>query len=100
MRGFPKHIATKADLEIVQEMFPVEAAAYVKNLEEGRFIWEQSKVLAKGEIGKTSETEKVIETGDATGKPIQVQLVKVEDQNSQFVKLGLAPKVVNIEVVG
>jgi hypothetical protein len=94
MRGFPKHLATPADVELCQKLYPAQTEAYLKMVTEGRFVWEQEKVLDEKDLGKTSETQKVIDTQDEAGKPIKLQLVRKEDPTAHYYRLGLdkAPK--------
>ncbi len=96
MRGFPKHIATKADLAVVQSMFPAEAETTVKAIEAGRFIWQDVGVVGDKEVVTETDTLKVVENKTEAGVIEQRKLVKVEDPNAQFFKLGL--KVAAIEV--
>lgn len=89
MRGFPKHINTKADLVNVSSLYPTEAAAYQKQLMDNRFVWQDGGVVAKDEVVKESATLKVVENKTEAGVIERRKLVLVEDQTAQFFKLGL-----------
>jgi hypothetical protein len=89
MRGFPKHIATKEDLECVEQLFPKEATAYKKRLMENRFVWQDAGIVAKGEVVTPTDTLKVVTTQTETGITEQRKQVLVEDTSAQFFRLGL-----------
>lgn len=89
MRGFPKHIATKADLAAVQALFPAEAEAHIKKLEAVRFIWQDAGPVGSKEVVAETDDLKVVENKTEAGVIERRKLVKVEDLNAQFFKLGL-----------
>lgn len=88
MRGFPKHLATPADVELCKKLYPTETEVYLKRVAEGRFIWEQEKALTALDPGKTSDTQKVVEAQDEAGKIIRVQMAKKTDLSAHWYKLG------------
>ncbi len=100
MRGFPKHVATKADLAALQTMFPAESEALVKRLEAGRFVWEDAGLVGSKEVITETDDLKVIENKTETGVIECRKLVRVEDPNAQFFKLGLKVGAVDVEAVG
>jgi len=95
MRGIPKTIATKHDLEVFQQLYPAECEKYCKELEENRFCWEQREEVASKGVSKVVETAdlKLIQTED--GK--HFKCVRVEDPTSHFAKLGLKVVIGEIE---
>jgi hypothetical protein len=96
MRGFPKHINSPADLENVAAAFPIEAAAYQKNLLDNRFVWQDAGVVGSKEVVTETATLKVVKNKTEAGVVERRKLVRVEDPGAQFFKLGL--KVVEVDV--
>lgn len=94
MRGFPKHMNTKADYEYVMEHYPVEAKPHLTALVEGRNAWLPAKAaeIKLGEKGVESETQRVVELRDESGKAViaQVQEELREDPNAVIFRLGFA----------
>ena len=96
MRGFPKHINTPADLTHTAALFPAETLAYTKRLEAGRFVWEDAGVVGSKEVVVETDDLKVVENKTEAGVIERRKLVKVEDPNAQFFKLGLKVAVVEV----
>jgi hypothetical protein len=98
MRGFPKHLNTKQDVENVKDLFPKETADYLQRLAEGRFIWVDAGLVADQEVVKESADLRVIPVMDEAGKPVldskgnpaTRKLERVEDPNAHLFKLELA----------
>lgn len=89
MRGFPKHINSKADLENVAGIFPAETATYQKQLEAGRFTWQDAGPVGSKEVVEETESLKMVENKTEAGVVERRKLILVEDQTAQFFKLGL-----------
>lgn len=89
MRGFPKHINTRNDLDNVVVLYPKEAADYQKKLMDNRFVWQDAGLVAKGEVVKETATLKVVENKTEAGIIERRKLELVEDPTAQFFKLGL-----------
>lgn len=89
MRGFPKHINTPADLANAAALFPAEAAAYQEKLAAGRFVWQDAGPVGSKEVVIETADLKVIEVKAEAGIIERRKLVRVEDPNAQFFKLGL-----------
>ena len=98
MRGFPKHLNTKQDVENVKDLFPQETAEYLRKLAEGRYIWVDAGLVADQEVVKESADLRVIPVIDEAGKPVldskgnptTRKLERVEDPNAHLFKLELA----------
>lgn len=99
MRGFPKHINSKQDLENVANLYPQEAVDYQKKLEAGRFIWQDAGVVGSKEVVTETDTLKVVENKTEAGVIERRKLVLVEDPGAQFFKLGLKVAAVDVEAV-
>jgi len=95
MRGFPKHINTKADLDNAAALFPAETLAYQKRLESGRFMWQDAGPVGDKEVVKETASLKVVENQTAAGVIERRKLALVEDPGAQFFKMGL--KVAEVE---
>lgn len=93
MRGAPSVYATKQDYFNAAEHYPAEAATALKELMDGRFIWREDGELATREVGIDDATHHVIETErqdepDGERRTVLVQMVKVEDSNAAFFRMG------------
>ena len=89
MRGYPKHLNTKADYEYVIANFPKKK--WRKDFEEllrTEKVWEKDKTLDKGVEGKIDNEHRVIK--DEDGNDVQMKLVI--DPNSKMKKLGYSRK--------
>lgn len=61
MRGYPKHLSTKADYEYVREHFSKEQwQADFQALLDTQNEWFFVKELVKGEIGVSDDTHKIV----------------------------------------
>ena len=96
MRGFPKHINSVADLENVTALYPKEAADCKKELEAGRFVWQDAGLVGSKEVVVETDTLKVIENKTEAGVIERRKLALVEDPNAQFFKLGLEVATVDV----
>lgn len=94
MRGFPKHINTPADLANAADLFPAEAAAYQQKLAAGRFIWEDAGPVGSKEVVVKTDDLKVVESKTEAGVVERRKVIKVEDPNAQFFKLGLTAEAI------
>ena len=95
MRGFPKHLNTKEDIENVAALYPQESAAYQTKLMDNRFIWQDAGLVGSKEVVTETASLKVAETKTETGIIERRKLTLVEDPGAQFYKLGL--KVAEVE---
>lgn len=88
MRGIPKVLATKADYELLKELYPEEHKKRCQELLDNQYVWEPQAVLAEKDIGKTDSSNKVIENVDEKGVVIKMQMTKVLDSASKLLRLG------------
>ena len=89
MRGFPKHINTKADLDNAQGLYPAETLAYIKRLEAGRFVWQDAGPVGSKEVVTETDALKVVESKTEAGVIERRKMVKVEDPTAKYFELGL-----------
>lgn len=92
MKGSPKVYATRQDFMNAAKTYPEEAATALQSLMDGRFIWKETEVLPSREDGIESADAKIVETvrEDANGEKqnVFVQMVRVEDENAAFFRMG------------
>ena len=94
MRGFPKHLNTRFDVEYCLEHYPAETKAFLaKKLTEVK-AWQVTGKLKDGETGKTSDTHKVVEVKDQVTKEVKerYQHEYKDDPNCELFKLGFTVK--------
>jgi len=94
MRGFPKHLNTRYDVDYCLEHYPEEAKAFLaKKLTEVK-KWQVTGKLKDGETGKTSHSHKVVEVKDQVTKEVKerYQQEYKDDPNCELFKLGFTVK--------
>lgn len=94
MRGYPKHLNTKADYEFVKndpycKQFAADLKAEQQRLLDSRLVWETTKELAKEADGTTDATHRVIAETDEEGNTKYIQQAKIEDPKAKMFRLGL-----------
>lgn len=82
MKGFPKYINTKADLENLLEDYPRETKDYVQSLIDTKDNWFPIELIGDG---LTDDTHKVYEDPETKEK---TQYVLREDPNGPLFRLG------------
>lgn len=92
MRGFPKTIGSKEDMENLLAMpeHAGQAKAKLAKLEAGSTVWVPVNKLTKTQAGLTSPTQQVSVQVAAEGKEERYQMELREDPQSSFARLGLA----------
>lgn len=92
MRGFPKTIGSKKDMENLLAMpeHAEAAKAKLEELEVGSTVWVVGKKLTKAQPGLTSATQKVSVQVAEDGKEERYQMDLREDPQAPFFSLGLA----------
>lgn len=92
MRGFPKTIGSKQDMENLLAMpeFAEAARAKLEELEGGSKVWVVNKKLGKAEPGLTNESLQVSIQVAEDGKEERCQLELREDPQAPFARLDLA----------
>jgi glycogen synthase len=94
MKGFPKHLKTRFDVEYCLEHYPVETkASLTQKLAEVK-QWQVTSKLAEGDAGTTDATHKVVEVKDQVTKEIKerYQHEYKDDPNCELFKLGFTVK--------
>lgn len=90
MRGFPKNLNSKADLENLLAMpeYAAQALAEQQRMQSARKVWVCQKLLAEKAVGLEDATHKVI-VQTAEGKTERLQMELVEDPGSKWRQFGL-----------
>lgn len=85
MRGFPKHINTKQDVEVLLNMYPEETKAFLQKCIEESENWINPVRLNDGDIGveDTTHCVRVDENGD------RYQLTWGFDPGCKLARLGI-----------
>jgi len=94
MKGFPKHLNTRFDVDYCLEHYPAETKAFLaKKLTEVK-QWQVTGKLVEGDAGKTSKTLKVVEVQDTITKEVKerYQHEYKDDPNCELFKLGFTVK--------
>jgi len=94
MKGFPKHLNTRYDVDYCLEHYPEEAKAFLaKKLTEVK-KWQVTSKLAEGDAGITDATHKVVEVKDQATQEIKerYQYEYKDDPNCELFKLGFTVK--------
>ena len=90
MKGLPKHLNTKKDIEHCLTQWPEKTKAILQQMLDSRFAWVIDKKLADGESGTTDDTHKVTEVTDDAGNVVErYQMAWQEDPNCQLFRIGL-----------
>jgi len=91
MRGFPKHLNTRADYEYVAGAFPAEKwQPHFQALLEQRSAWIPAGELKEGEKVVESKSVRVAEVRDETGRTVLVRVREElrDDPNALIARLG------------
>ena len=94
MRGFPKHLNTRFDVEYCLKYYPEETKTYLAQELTQVKNWLMTRKLKKGEAGITDKTHKVVEIEDlTTGKVAErYQYEYKDDPNCWLFRLGFTAK--------
>lgn len=93
MRGFPKYINTRADLENLKGDFPDETRAFMQDIYDHRMQWIITGKLDVDEPGVNIDNEfKVVENDNTEhgGGVERYQYKFMEDPNGTIFRLGFA----------
>lgn len=82
MRGFPKTISTKNDIQNLLPLYPEETREYLQKLLDTRFIWRSTGAIAEGTAGVQDATHRVMRTENGLE-----QFELVEDENAKIFRL-------------
>lgn len=68
MRGYPKHIATKRDLQVAMEISPQRTKAFIQRALDGRDGWVVTGSLESESAGVTDDTHRVRDRSSEDGE--------------------------------
>lgn len=102
MKGFPKHLNTRYDVEYCLEHYPVETKAFLTQKLTEVKQWQVTGKLKDGDIGKTTKTLKVVEVQDTITKEVKerYQHEYKDDPDCELFKLGFTVKEVEDILAG
>ena len=94
MRGFPKHLNTRHDVEYCLEHYPEETKAFLTAKLAEVKQWQVTGKLKDGEAGKISDTHKVVEVKDEKTKEVKERYQQEfkDDPNCELFRLGFTVK--------
>ncbi len=91
MRGFPKHLNTKADYSYVLNNFSEEQCRPdIEKLLSTRKAYLPVKELGVDDAGQVSETMRVDENERSDGSIERIQMQLKDDHSSKLLRLGFA----------
>lgn len=85
MRGFPKTISTKNDIQNLRQLYPDETREYLQKLLDTRFVWRSTGKIAEGAAGIQDAVRRVMRTESGLE-----QFELVEDQNAKIFRMGFS----------
>lgn len=85
MRGFPKTISTKIDVQNLFQLYPDETREYLQKLLDTRFVWRRTGAIAEGESGIQDATHRVMRTESGIE-----QFEIIEDENAKIFRMGFS----------
>ena len=56
MRGFPRTISTKNDIQNLLQLYPDETREYLQKLLDTRFVWRSTGAITEGTAFRTRRT--------------------------------------------
>lgn len=90
MRGYPKHINTRADLDVALQIDAARARAEVQRMLTARLAWAVVDKLDLSDQGVTDATHKVVEIADESGDVTEKYQHELrEDPYSKLIRIGL-----------
>ena len=85
MRGFPRTISTKIDVQNLFQLYPDETREYLQKLLDTRFVWRSTGAIAEGASGIQDATHRVMRTESGLE-----QFELVEDENAKIFRMGFS----------
>ena len=85
MRGFPKTISTKTDVQNLFQLYPDETREYLQKLIDTRFVWRSTGAIAEGASGIQDATHRIMRTESRLE-----QFGLVEDENAKIFRMGFS----------
>ena len=82
MRGFPRTISTKNDIQNLLQLYPDETREYLQKLLDTRFVWRSTGAITEGTAG-VHATHRVMRTESGLE-----QFELVEDANAKIFRIG------------
>lgn len=90
MKGFPRHLNTRADYEYVSNHFPPEQWRPAwQLLLDGRYIWHTVGHLSADDPGVEDGTHRVQTEPDEEGRDVRYQQEWIEDPHAKIFRLGM-----------
>ena len=83
MRGFPRTISTKNDIQNLLQLYPDETREYLQKLLDTRFVWRSTGAITEGTAGVQDATHRVMRTESGLE-----QFELVEDANAKIFRIG------------
>ena len=93
MRGFPKYINNRNDLDNCAAEYPQETIAFLRDILDFKDVWISTGLLADGDIGLADETHKVVESknmDDVVTQRYQYEFMEDLTQNGPICRFGFA----------
>ena len=91
MRGFPKYINNRNDLDNCAAEYPQETIAFLRDILDFKDVWISTGLLADGDAGLTDDTHKVIESknmDDVVTQHYQYELMEDPSLNGPIKRYG------------
>lgn len=85
MRGFPRTITTKNDIQNLLQLYPDETREVLRQLLDTRFVWRSTGAIAEGMAGVQDTTHRVMRTESGLE-----QFELVEDENAKIFRMGFS----------
>lgn len=85
MRGFPRTISTKNDIQNLLQLYPDETREYLQKLLDTRFVWRGTGAIAEGVSGIQDATHRIMRTESGLE-----QFELVEDENAKIFQMGFS----------
>jgi len=93
MRGFPKYINSRGDLDNCAELFPAETVEFINDILEFKDVWIAVAKLGDDDEGITDATHKVVDVKDNNGvvtERYQYELMEDPSENGPIKRYGFA----------
>ena len=94
MKGFPKHLNTRYDVEYCLQNYPEDTKAWLAQKLTEIKQWLVAGKLADGDVGVTNKTHKVVEVKDRESDKVteRYQYEYKDDPNCELFRLGFTRK--------
>ena len=85
MRGFPRTITTKNDIQNLLQLYPDETREVLRQLLDTRFVWRSTGAITDGAAGIQDSSHRVMRTESGLE-----QFELVEDENAKIFRMGFS----------